>query len=110
MNVSLVRNVPVSQFVEMSMVLTLVNVQKVSQCRFCSILYGHVLGYAMKESICEDVNECRTGTHLCDKNAICDNLVGSYNCDCKEDGNWHGDGFDCYYHDPCWNRSGLNGL
>lgn len=30
MNVSLVRNVPVSQFVEMSMVLTPVNVQKVS--------------------------------------------------------------------------------
>ena len=30
MNVTLVRNVPVSQFVEMSMVLTLVNVQKVS--------------------------------------------------------------------------------
>lgn len=64
----------------------------------------------MNKSICEDVNECRTGTHLCDKNAICDNSVGSYICDCKEDGNWHGDGLDCYYHDPCWNRSGLNGL
>ena len=67
-------------------------------------------GYDMNEKdfICEDVNECRTKTHRCDKNAICGNTVGSYVCDCKEDGNWYGDGFDCYYHDPCWNSIGIH--
>ena len=62
-----------------------------------------------KDFVCEDVNECRTKTHRCDKNAICGNTVGSYVCDCKEGGNWYGDGFDCYYHDPCWNSIGIHG-
>ena len=67
------------------------------------------LGYVMDEKnlICGDVNECREGTHRCDTNAICGNTVGSYDCDCKEGGNWYGDGFDCYYHDPCWNSIGI---
>ncbi|CAH3141332.1 unnamed protein product, partial [Pocillopora meandrina] len=31
----------------------------------------------------EDVNECVEGLHGCDRNAICDNTVGSYNCTCR---------------------------
>ena len=107
MNVSLVRSVPILQFVKISVVLTLVNVRMVSYRWFLIHSDWLFLGYEMRESICEDINECRTGTHLCDANAICDNSMGSYNCYCKEDGNWYGDGFDCYYHDPCWNRSGI---
>ena len=30
-----------------------------------------------------DVNECVEGLHGCDRNAICDNTVGSYNCTCR---------------------------
>ena len=40
-----------------------------------------------------DVNECRTKTHKCDKNAKCRNNKGSFTCICKT--GYSGDGFKC---------------
>ncbi len=31
-----------------------------------------------------DTDECSTGIHTCDVNAICVNNVGSYECRCKD--------------------------
>ncbi|KAL3085943.1 hypothetical protein niasHS_008985 [Heterodera schachtii] len=49
-----------------------------------------------------DLDECALGTHRCDKNAICSNLIGSYTCTCNE--NFHGDGFNCSIADICLAR------
>jgi hypothetical protein len=40
-----------------------------------------------------DVNECATGFHECDVNAICTNTIGSYMCQCLT--GFCGDGFKC---------------
>ena len=32
----------------------------------------------------QDIDECKTGTHSCDKNAFCFDSVGGYTCVCKE--------------------------
>ena len=40
-----------------------------------------------------DVNECATGVSVCDPNAECINVVGSYLCVCKN--GFTGDGSDC---------------
>lgn len=32
----------------------------------------------------QDVNECQTKDHACDKNAICINHRGSYECRCRK--------------------------
>ena len=45
-----------------------------------------------------DVDECKLKVNLCDGNAKCININGSYNCQC--DDGYSGDGFHC---------SGING-
>ena len=40
-----------------------------------------------------DDDECTDGSNNCNKNAICDNTVGSFTCTCKE--GYSGDGVDC---------------
>ena len=35
-------------------------------------------GYA-----CADVDECKEGIDICDKNAACTNNIGSYSCACN---------------------------
>ncbi len=40
-----------------------------------------------------DTDECSTGIHTCDVNAICVNKVGSYECRCKD--SYLGDGRNC---------------
>lgn len=32
---------------------------------------------------CKDINECETGDHQCDSHGTCQNLDGSYRCDCQ---------------------------
>eukprot|EP00117_Sycon_ciliatum_P006578 scpid10816/ scgid5411/ CUB and sushi domain-containing protein 3; CUB and sushi multiple domains protein 3 len=43
--------------------------------------------------VCEDINECVEGTHVCDPNANCNNAVGSFTCECH----------------PCFKGSGVIG-
>ena len=59
-------------------------------------------GYTLDYDYCKDIDECATGSHECDKNAACSNLEGDYVCTCNGP-LFHGNGFDCYYHDTCWN-------
>ncbi|XP_078524125.1 uncharacterized protein LOC144792796 [Lissotriton helveticus] len=40
-----------------------------------------------------DVNECTIGLSRCDSNAVCTNIVGSYNCSCNA--GYKGDGLSC---------------
>ena len=42
-----------------------------------------------------DVDECATGDHDCDENAICENIPGSFSCSCKD--GYRGDGKTCLY-------------
>ena len=50
---------------------------------FRSMINKEDEGCLIKICLSTDVNECVEGLHGCDPNAICDNIVGSYNCTCK---------------------------
>ncbi|XP_028399982.1 uncharacterized protein LOC114523303 [Dendronephthya gigantea] len=41
---------------------------------------GIGLHQAKTKQVCEDIDECSEGSHLCDKNAKCVNTIGSYKC------------------------------
>ena len=41
-----------------------------------------------------DINECLTNNGGCDSNAICANLIGSFECTCKP--GFYGNGIECY--------------
>ena len=45
------------------------------------------------------LDECATGNHDCDYNAICSNEVMGYKCECKI--GYSGDGFKCNDVDEC---------
>lgn len=59
-------------------------------CRY-QYLYGDNEGE--ESAVCVDINECSTGTHACDINAICVNEPGSFACQCKA--GYTGDGSQC---------------
>ena len=44
-------------------------------------------------SVCADTDECTTGGHNCDSNAVCINIEGSFTCVCKD--GYTGDGITC---------------
>lgn len=45
------------------------------------------------ESGCVDINECQDRIDRCDTNAICENEVGTYSCQCKP--GFEGNGYYC---------------
>ena len=45
------------------------------------------------DGIHTDINECTSGQHNCDSNAVCKNTVGSFTCQCKT--GYTGDGRSC---------------
>ena len=45
-------------------------------------------------TVCTDINECTTGTHNCDMNAICIDTDGSFNCTCNN--GYEGNGTLCF--------------
>ncbi|PIO61438.1 calcium binding EGF domain protein, partial [Teladorsagia circumcincta] len=58
------------------------------------------MGFEMKNGECVDINECaKPGLNMCDKNAVCNNLMGTYACQCKK--GFRGDGYMCDDEDEC---------
>ena len=49
--------------------------------------------YHLVNYLLSDDNECESGGHDCDENALCINTEGSYKCDCNE--GYNGNGFRC---------------
>ena len=45
-------------------------------------------------TFCVDINECTMGENRCHDNAVCSNLLGSYDCTCNP--GFAGDGFSCF--------------
>ena len=51
----------------------------------CSCYEGFELSSATpNRGKCEDVNECNAGKTICGEHEFCSNLVGSYECLCKD--------------------------
>jgi len=66
---------------------------------FSTIKRGMVLqAYCDMETF--DVDECNASSPVCDKNGICNNTIGSYNCTCKQ-GYAPADGKRCKDIDEC---------
>ena len=42
-----------------------------------------------------DINECESGSPVCDENAVCNNTDGSFECSCVEGYSGSGDIGDC---------------
>lgn len=55
-------------------------------------------GYRYNSDICNDIDECEMA-NTCDKNALCFNTPGSFECKCLY--GFSGDGFTCLENDPC---------
>ncbi|XP_078365442.1 uncharacterized protein LOC144649744 isoform X1 [Oculina patagonica] len=78
----------------------------------CVHTLGAKEGYTWNDVSCNNcynftcfkvIDECATGHHSCDVNAICQNIVGSYNCTCKA--GFHGNGRKCFDIDECKTNS-----
>lgn len=63
----------------------------------CTIESGYAC--AGNPSACADIDECTAPTAVCGKTAICQNLPGSYSCNCKA--GFEGDGLTCSDVDEC---------
>ena len=63
-------------------------------CIICQI-YFFFLFSVLNDSfrIYTDIDECYVGTHDCDVNANCSNIIGSYDCTCKT--SYFGNGRQC---------------
>ncbi|KAK6744764.1 hypothetical protein RB195_011467 [Necator americanus] len=58
------------------------------------------MGFEVKDGECVDINECTEPTlNMCDRNAVCNNLMGTYACQCKK--GFRGDGYMCEDEDEC---------
>ena len=55
------------------------------------------------EDLCENINECLIGSHLCDHHADCIDLTGEYKCQCHE--GYAGDGYNCLNINECISTS-----
>ncbi|XP_068687094.1 fibrillin-1-like isoform X1 [Montipora foliosa] len=51
-----------------------------------------------------DIDECSTGEHNCSHVAVCNNIIGSYNCTCQE--GYVGDGRKCSGCPKDWEANG----
>uniref|UniRef100_A0A914PH23 EGF-like domain-containing protein n=1 Tax=Panagrolaimus davidi TaxID=227884 RepID=A0A914PH23_9BILA len=56
-------------------------------------------GFIMKNGICSDINECEENSKLCHSDAICQNIMGGYQCRCQP--GYAGDGHNCQDIDEC---------
>ena len=57
----------------------------------CSCNTGY--NFISSNNSCSDINECTTGTNVCNANANCTNTPGSFTCQCKS--GYIGDGKSC---------------
>jgi len=74
----------------------------------CVHTLGAKEGYTWNDVSCNNcynftcfkvIDECATNHHSCNVNAICHNIVGSYNCTCKA--GFYGNGRKCFDIDEC---------
>ena len=59
----------------------------------CNSFSLQLCSFNLKEHLFLDVDECSTGFHRCDVNAVCNNNQGSHTCTCKA--GYTGDGETC---------------
>ena len=62
-----------------------------------------IWGFAVNFNNHADIDECESGDHNCDMNAICTNTVGNYLCHCQS--SFFGDGFTCKDQLPFFHSS-----
>ncbi|XP_074529760.1 pro-epidermal growth factor [Halichoeres trimaculatus] len=55
-------------------------------------------GFTGDGQLCEDIDECKQGTHTCGKNAECQNNLGKYLCKCQS--GYHSHGKTCQALEP----------
>ena len=60
---------------------------KIQTSKFLENIYLKEFSFKLSPSgngyACADVDECREGIDMCDKNAKCTNNIGSYTCACN---------------------------
>nr|DBA21577.1 TPA: hypothetical protein GDO54_018188 [Pyxicephalus adspersus] len=54
---------------------------------------------------CNDIDECRDGSHMCRYNQLCENTVGGYRCTCPRGYRTQGVGRPCLDIDECQQRN-----
>ena len=67
--------------------------EELAHVKVIDLIIDLVMVSDSKYLIPTDIDECASGTHSCDRNAMCTNTEGSFNCACYP--GFTGDGLSC---------------
>ena len=67
--------------------------EKIFFGKFYVVLFSHFFPFEKKKCLFSDIDECVNKTHICDSNAICNNIPGGYECECNT--GYDGNGNEC---------------